>query len=67
MSQKIVITITPEGYKVNAEGFTGGKCIVEQDALEKYLQTTGIGTKAKAQKKKLEQMYAHAPGEKVQY
>jgi hypothetical protein len=66
--EKIVITVTPEGYKVNAEGFTGGKCLVEQDALEKYLnQHAGIATKGKTQKKKLEQMYSHAPGEKVQY
>jgi len=68
MSQKLVITITPEGIKVDAAGFTGGKCIVEQDALERFLnQTAGITTKGKTQKKKLEQMYHTAPGQQAKY
>ena len=65
--QSLKITITPTGIKVDAEGFTGGKCIVEQDALEAFIQQAGIQTSNKAQKKKLEQMYQTAPGNQVKY
>jgi hypothetical protein len=65
--QSLKITITPDGIKVDAEGFTGGKCIVEQDALEAFIQQAGIQTGNKAQKKKLEQMYQTSPGNQVKY
>ena len=65
--QKIVVTITPDGMKIDAEGFTGGQCIVEQDALENYLRQKGIEQTGKQQKKKLEQMYSSAPGHQVKY
>jgi hypothetical protein len=65
--QKITITITPDGMKVDAEGFTGGQCIVEQDALENFLRQKGIEQTGKDQKKKLEQMYQTAPGNQVKY
>jgi len=65
--QKIVITITPDGYKVEAAGFHGGKCLVEEDALEAFIAKKGIQSKGRTQKKKLEQMYNTAPGEKVNY
>lgn len=65
--QKMTITITPDGIKVDAEGFTGGKCIVEQDALENFIRQAGIQTANKAQKKKLEQMYQTPPGNQVRY
>ena len=65
--QSLTITITPDGIKVDANGFQGGKCIVEMDALENFIQTAGITTKAKDQKKKLEQMYSTAPGNQVKY
>lgn len=67
MAQKLTITITPDGIKVDAAGFTGGKCIVEQDALENFIKQQGIQTAGKTQKKKLEQMYSTAPGNQVKY
>lgn len=68
MAEQLKITITPEGIKVDATGFTGGKCLVEQDALEKFIsQTAGIATGAKNQKRKLEQMYSTTPGQQVKY
>ena len=66
MTEQLKITITPDGIKVDASGFTGGKCIVEQDALEKHIQSAGITTGNKDQKRKLEQMYSTAPGQTVQ-
>jgi hypothetical protein len=66
MTEQLKITITPDGIKVDASGFTGGKCIVEQDALEKYIQSVGITAGNKDQKRKLEQMYSTAPGQTVQ-
>lgn len=66
MTEQLKITITPDGIKVDATGFTGGKCIVEQDALEKYIQSAGITAGNKDQKRKLEQMYSTAPGQTVQ-
>jgi hypothetical protein len=66
MTEQLKITITPDGIKVDASGFTGGKCIVEMDALEKYLQSVGIQIVTKDQKRKLEQMYSTAPGQTVQ-
>jgi hypothetical protein len=66
MTEQLKITITPDGIKVDATGFTGGKCIVEQDALEKYIQSVGITAGNKDQKRKLEQMYSTAPGQTVQ-
>lgn len=64
--ETIKIIITPEGYKVEASGFTGGKCLVEQGELEKYLnQQAGISTVKKNQKRKLEQCYEKAPGQQV--
>jgi hypothetical protein len=66
--QTLTITIKPDGsMTVDAAGFVGGKCTVEQDALEAFIQTAGITTTAKDQKKKLEQMYSTAPGNQVKY
>lgn len=67
MTEQIKITITPTGIKVEASGFTGGKCIVEQDALEKFIQSAGIMTGTKEQKRKLENLYSTAPGNQVKY
>ena len=67
MSEQLKITITPDGIKVDAEGFTGGKCIVEQDALEEFIQNAGIQTRGKDQKRKLEMNYATAPGNHIEY
>jgi hypothetical protein len=66
MTEQLKITITPDGIKVDASGFTVGKCIVEMDELEKYLQSVGISIVHKDQKRKLEQMYSTAPGQTVQ-
>jgi hypothetical protein len=68
MAQTLKIIITPDGIKVDAAGFTGGKCTVDQDALEAYInQTAGIAISQKTQKKKLEQMYSKAPGQQAKY
>jgi hypothetical protein len=67
--EKMIITIKPDGtMTVDAAGYQGGKCITEQDALEAYInKTAGIASHGKTQKKKLEQMYSKAPGEKAKY
>ena len=59
----MTITITPDGLKVDAENFTGGKCLVLQEDLEKYLNSQGIQIGKKHQKRKMESMYATAPGQ----
>jgi hypothetical protein len=66
MTEQLKITITPDGIKVDASGFTGGKCIVEQDALEKYIQSAGITAGNKDQKRKLELMMLGQISNKVQ-
>jgi hypothetical protein len=66
--KKITITIAPDGtQKIDAEGFVGGACTVEQEELEAFIAKQGITTTAKEQKKKLEQMYAKSPGQQVKY
>lgn len=65
MVETLKIEITPKGIKVDASGFIGGKCIKTQEDLEKFLAMHGIMTKSKDQKRKLEQMYASAPGETI--
>jgi hypothetical protein len=66
MVETIKITISPDGMKVDAAGFTGGKCLVEQGELEKFLtQQAGITVSKKNQKRKLEQQYQTAPGQQV--
>jgi hypothetical protein len=66
--EKVTITITPTGYKVHAEGFVGDTCTKQETDLERFMQATaGITVKTKDQKRKLESMYATAPGHQVKY
>lgn len=67
MTEQIKITITPDGMKIDAEGFTGGKCLKVQEDLEKFMQNAGISATGKQQKKKLELMYETAPGNFAKY
>jgi hypothetical protein len=68
MSEQLTITITPTGIKIDAAGYTGNKCVVEQDALEKFLiQTAGVSTRNKDQKRKLEVSYSKTPGNTARY
>ena len=68
MSEQLTITITPEGLKIDAAGYTGDKCIVAQDALEKFLmQTAGVSSGNRNTKRKLEVSYQKSPGNQVRY
>jgi hypothetical protein len=52
--EKITVTITPKGMKVEASGFPGKTCLAELAKMEKFLKDNGIEVKTKETKLKAE-------------
>lgn len=51
--ETVKFTITPDGMKIDADGYVGGACMKDLDDLTKFLKENGgIGMEQTDQKKK---------------
>jgi hypothetical protein len=62
MSEKITVTITPRGMKVEADGFKGPTCLAELAKLEKFLAENGITVENKETRLKAEASMSESTG-----
>ncbi len=52
--KQMKFTITPDGIKVEASGYTGGKCLTDLKDFEKHMRSIGVTCNEKSQEKKSE-------------